>query len=365
MARQDPHFAGRAKADLAQLEEVSGLLPWVLLPVEALDLDVRSFHAVRNRARVAYVGQLVQATEAELLKIPNFGRRSLQRVEGALGRRGLTIGMVLPASTEGLETTGVDESLMNERMIRAGRGASARVWGYAKPGRVVDPSPVYEELCLAGIFPHSDWKDLLQFSSSTSDFLWFRHGVFTMCELVGAFRDGVLVARGLEPGQLDEVAGELAKVGVGEDPAGSGPPEPRPEDIRILCDLAMRRLPARERAYVEGHYIEGRPITHLAREEGRSCERGRQVMAKGIRRGSWYLRELFRKRVARLVEALPGDGTPLEPERVRELCGEGELGFVRLALVYSGLAKAEVRRGGLALRRPRPRSEKIEHRNLR
>jgi len=108
-----------------------------------------------------------------------------------------------------------------------------------------------------------------------------------------------------------------------------------------------------------------RPITHLAREEDRSRDRGRQIAARGIRRCPWALRELFRKRIARLVEALPEDGTPLEPERVRELCGEGDLGFARLAVAYSGLGKAEVRRGGLALRRPRPRREKTEHCNLR
>ena len=75
---------------------------------------------------------------------------------------------------------------------------------------------------------------------------------------------------------------------------------------------------------------------------------------KGLRRAPWYLRELFRKRVAMVVDALPEDGTPLAPERVRELCGEADLGFVRLAIAFSHVATTVVRGGGLSLRRRKP-----------
>ena len=249
----------KASTDLTQLEELSGLLPWVLLPIEVLDLDVKSFTTLRNWAGIVYVGQLVQATVAELLKVPNFGRKSLERVEYALWRRSLSLGMVLPATSEVVDPKGADGSQITERMIRAGSGAFACAKGRVGHGRAVNPTPVYEELCLKGIFPHTDWKDLLNLRSSTSDCLWFRGGVFTMGEIVEALRYGVLSARVLEPEQIDEVVEELAKLGVDEGPAGSEPLEPRPEDIRILCDLALRRLPARERIYVEGHYLEGRP----------------------------------------------------------------------------------------------------------
>jgi hypothetical protein len=52
------------------------LTDWALQLVKNLELSVRSDNCLRNSG-VIYVGQLVQMCDAELLRIPNFGRRSL------------------------------------------------------------------------------------------------------------------------------------------------------------------------------------------------------------------------------------------------------------------------------------------------
>jgi DNA-directed RNA polymerase alpha subunit len=62
-------------------------------PVDtALNLSTRASNALRVAGVVA-VGDLVQQTEQELLKLPNFGRRSLGEVEAALAKLQLRLGM--------------------------------------------------------------------------------------------------------------------------------------------------------------------------------------------------------------------------------------------------------------------------------
>jgi hypothetical protein len=63
-------------------------------PAGELELSVRSANALENE-NIIYLGDLVQKTEAEMLRIPNFGRFSLNEVKSALAEMGLRLGMHL------------------------------------------------------------------------------------------------------------------------------------------------------------------------------------------------------------------------------------------------------------------------------
>lgn len=60
--------------------------------VEDLELSVRSANCLRN-ADIKYIGELVQKTEAEMLKTKNFGRKSLNEIKQLLSEMGLSLGM--------------------------------------------------------------------------------------------------------------------------------------------------------------------------------------------------------------------------------------------------------------------------------
>lgn len=72
--------------------------------VEELELSVRSANCLKN-ANMTYIYELVQKSEAELLKTKNFGRKSLEEIKEKLDKMGLHIGMKLPElpSTEEIE----------------------------------------------------------------------------------------------------------------------------------------------------------------------------------------------------------------------------------------------------------------------
>lgn len=59
-------------------------------PIQALGLKERATNCLR-RAQVATVGDLIQKTSSELLKITNFGDNSLEEVVSALNRYGLSL----------------------------------------------------------------------------------------------------------------------------------------------------------------------------------------------------------------------------------------------------------------------------------
>jgi DNA-directed RNA polymerase subunit alpha len=62
--------------------------------VEELELSVRSANCLQN-ANIKYIYELVQRTEAEMLKTKNFGRKSLNEIKDILGEMGLSLGMKL------------------------------------------------------------------------------------------------------------------------------------------------------------------------------------------------------------------------------------------------------------------------------
>ena len=62
--------------------------------VDELDLSVRSANCLQN-AGIEFVWQLVEKTEAEMLKTKNFGRKSLNEIKEILSELGLSLGMKL------------------------------------------------------------------------------------------------------------------------------------------------------------------------------------------------------------------------------------------------------------------------------
>jgi len=70
--------------------------------IDELDLSVRSANYLEN-ADIKYIGELVQKSEAEMLRTKNFGRKSLSEIKDILGEMGLGLGMKLegfPARAE-------------------------------------------------------------------------------------------------------------------------------------------------------------------------------------------------------------------------------------------------------------------------
>ena len=65
--------------------------------VEELELSVRSYNCLKN-ANIATIGELIQKTEAEMLKTKNFGRKSLNEIKEMLAQMGLSLGMRIDES---------------------------------------------------------------------------------------------------------------------------------------------------------------------------------------------------------------------------------------------------------------------------
>lgn len=90
-ARQDEDFTADELGSVPASEAANA---WLGKSVEELELSVRANNCLRN-ASITTIGELVQRTEAELMKTKNFGKKSLQEIKDELGRIGLTLGMRL------------------------------------------------------------------------------------------------------------------------------------------------------------------------------------------------------------------------------------------------------------------------------
>jgi DNA-directed RNA polymerase subunit alpha len=82
--------ASKAESDANQLNR------YLLKKVDELELSVRSANCLKND-NIIYIGDLVQKTEAEMLRTPNFGRKSLNEIKEVLSSMGLRLGMDIPA----------------------------------------------------------------------------------------------------------------------------------------------------------------------------------------------------------------------------------------------------------------------------
>ncbi|MCQ8241050.1 DNA-directed RNA polymerase subunit alpha [Rhizosaccharibacter radicis] len=79
-------------------EEPQDDLPFnrnLLRKVDELELSVRSANCLKND-NIVYIGDLVQKTEQEMLRTPNFGRKSLNEIKEVLTSMGLSLGMNVP-----------------------------------------------------------------------------------------------------------------------------------------------------------------------------------------------------------------------------------------------------------------------------
>ena len=87
---------GLAAAPAASDEtDTNQLNRFLLKKVDELELSVRSANCLKND-NIIYIGDLVQKTEAEMLRTPNFGRKSLNEIKEVLSSMGLRLGMDIP-----------------------------------------------------------------------------------------------------------------------------------------------------------------------------------------------------------------------------------------------------------------------------
>jgi DNA-directed RNA polymerase subunit alpha len=85
--------AAVSQADADQ--DANQLNRYLLKKVDELELSVRSANCLKND-NIIYIGDLVQKTEAEMLRTPNFGRKSLNEIKEVLSSMGLRLGMDIP-----------------------------------------------------------------------------------------------------------------------------------------------------------------------------------------------------------------------------------------------------------------------------
>ena len=69
--------------------------PALLKKVDELELSVRSANCLKND-NIVYIGDLILKSESEMLRTPNFGRKSLNEIKEVLAQMGLHLGMNIP-----------------------------------------------------------------------------------------------------------------------------------------------------------------------------------------------------------------------------------------------------------------------------
>ena len=89
-------FINFEEGEVATSKKETELLwdPNLLRRIEDMELSVRSMNCLKND-NIRYIGDLVQRTEAEMMKTPNFGRKSLNEIKEVLRTLGLSFGMAL------------------------------------------------------------------------------------------------------------------------------------------------------------------------------------------------------------------------------------------------------------------------------
>jgi DNA-directed RNA polymerase subunit alpha len=87
--------SGVAVSAIESDQDANQLNRYLLKKVDELELSVRSANCLKND-NIIYIGDLVQKTEAEMLRTPNFGRKSLNEIKEVLSSMGLRLGMDIP-----------------------------------------------------------------------------------------------------------------------------------------------------------------------------------------------------------------------------------------------------------------------------
>ena len=97
MQDQLNNFINFEEPEEEEVEEVLEDLPFnrnLLRKVDELELSVRSANCLKND-NIVYIGDLVQRSEPEMLRTPNFGRKSLNEIREVLKIMGLELGMII------------------------------------------------------------------------------------------------------------------------------------------------------------------------------------------------------------------------------------------------------------------------------
>ena len=63
--------------------------------VDEVDLSVRASNCLKN-INVKYLGELIQFSPAELMRVQNFGRKSLDEIIALFARENLSLGISIP-----------------------------------------------------------------------------------------------------------------------------------------------------------------------------------------------------------------------------------------------------------------------------
>ncbi|RJF86022.1 DNA-directed RNA polymerase subunit alpha [Sphingomonas cavernae] len=95
LAAAAPTIGMAAPAAAESESDTNQLNRYLLKKVDELELSVRSANCLKND-NIIYIGDLVQKTEAEMLRTPNFGRKSLNEIKEVLSSMGLRLGMEIP-----------------------------------------------------------------------------------------------------------------------------------------------------------------------------------------------------------------------------------------------------------------------------
>jgi len=88
------NFEEEAEAPEEELKVEPAFNENLFRSVDELELSVRSANCLKN-ADIRHIGELVQKSEAEMLKTKNFGRKSLNEIKEILAEMGLSLGLKL------------------------------------------------------------------------------------------------------------------------------------------------------------------------------------------------------------------------------------------------------------------------------
>lgn len=94
LVKQLPFFFESNEEYVAKKEVSSNVESFLLQSVDNLGLTVRSINCLKTE-NITFVGDLVQKTEVELLRMPNLGKKSLVEIKDVLIKNGFSLGTVI------------------------------------------------------------------------------------------------------------------------------------------------------------------------------------------------------------------------------------------------------------------------------